>query len=314
MKKIFIFLFLVLLSNITLFAQNNEGEKPKENRAFKTSTLHNFDVSYLLGSGGVEEFGDLTVSEGGKNYLMIIAIDKYKHWKSLANAVKDARDLKAVLKEKYGFIDENIFEYLNEEASPENIRDAFESLKAKATPQDNLLIYYSGHGSYDPSFDLGYWVPSNGRLGGNATSTYVPNDHIRNYVKALDFRHIFLIADACFSGSLFATEAGKRGGNEEEVKESLKSRWGLSSGNLEEVSDGEKGKNSPFATALINYLKSNLKDRLRASEIIEYVKAQVTANTQQTPIGNHLAGVGHEGGSFIFTLTGEAEAVEKKKK
>ncbi len=312
MKKIFA-LFL-LLSSISwgLLAQT-EIEKPKENRASKTSSLHNFDVSYLLGSGEAEEL-DLVVSEGGKNYLMIIAIDKYKHWKSLANAVKDARDLKAVLKEKYGFIDENIFEYLNEEASPENVRDAFESLKAKATPQDNLLIYYSGHGSYDPSFDLGYWIPSSGRLGGNATSTYIPNDHIRNYIKALDFRHIFLVADACFSGSLFASDAGKRGGNEEEAKESLKSRWGLSSGNLEEVSDGEKGKNSPFATALINYLKSNLKDRLRASEIIDYVKGQVTANTQQTPIGSNLAGVGHEGGNFIFMLTGEAESAEKKKK
>ncbi|TAE73155.1 MAG: caspase family protein [Bacteroidetes bacterium] len=313
MKKIFALFFLLSLLSWSSFAQS-ELEKPKENRASKTSTLHSFDVSYLLGSGEAEDL-DLVVSEGGKNYLLIIAIDKYKHWKSLANAVKDARDLKAVLKEKYGFIDENIFEYLNEEASPENVRDAFESLKAKATPQDNLLIYYSGHGSYDPSFDLGYWIPSNGRLGGNATSTYIPNDHIRNYIKGLDaFRHIFLVADACFSGSLFASEAGKRGGAEEEAKESLKSRWGLSSGNLEEVSDGEKGKNSPFATALINYLKSNLKDRLRASEVIEYVKGQVTANTQQTPIGSNLTGVGHEGGNFIFMLTGEAEAVDKKKK
>jgi uncharacterized caspase-like protein len=316
MKKIVVGLliaFCLLNTNNWLLLAQNESDKPKENRASQTTLKHTFDVSYLIKSNDVEDI-EMDLNDKGKNYMLLIAIDKYKNWKSLSNAVKDARDLKAVLKEKYGFADENIFEYLNEEATPDAIREAFVKLKEKGTAQDNLLIYYSGHGSYDPSFDLGYWVPSNGKLGGNATATYIPNDHIRNYIKPLEFKSIFMIADACFSGSLFASEAGTRGGKEEEAKESLKARWGLSSGNLEEVSDGEKGKNSPFAFALINYLKVNLKDRLKASEVIDYVKAQVTANTQQTPVSGTLSGVGHEGGNFIFNLVGEASPSESDKK
>ncbi len=312
-SKILAYLFFIAFCfNVSMvFAQKEATEKGKENKASAYSGTKSFDVAFLQGAS---DEVDLTamMSNGGKNFLLLIAVDKYKFWKSLSNPVKDARDVKKVLVERYGFEQQNIFELFNEDVTAENIQSSFEALKNKGSNIDNLIIYYSGHGYYDLSFDLGYWVPSEGRTNNGAVSSFIPNDNIRNYIKALDFRHVFMIADACFSGSLFLNDT--RGVEEADAKDAVKSRWGLTSGNVEEVSDGEKGKNSPFAKALLAYLQNNLKDRLRVSEVLDYVKKQVAANTQQTPMGGKLSGVGDEGGEFVFMLQGMKEQPEKPKK
>ncbi len=305
------FAVLIIYNMSALPALAQDPVKKKDVKVTVKSDSKTFDIGFLnTGSSGEVEIE--FAAEGGKNFLLIVAIDKYKFWKSLSNPVKDARDLKKVLMEKYGFEQDNILELYNEEASPDNIRDQFESLKNKGTDLDNLLIYYSGHGYYDPSFDLGYWVPSEGRTNQGATASYIPNDNVRNYIKALDFRHIFMVADACFSGSLFISEEGKRG-VEGEKMESIKSRWGLSSGNLELVSDGEKGKNSPFAGFLVKYLQENLEDRLKVTKLRDYVVTQVKQNTTQSPRGDRLSGVGDEGGEFTFVLQGLKETKEPPK-
>lgn len=306
MKKITLYFILLCLAcpiASRLNAQTpTEASKKREVKVTTKSDSKTFDVTFLS-TGNSEEI-DLEFTEtAGKNFLFIIAIDKYKFWKSLSNPVKDARDLKKVLMEKYGFVQNNVLELYNEEATPDNVRAQFESLKEKGTDIDNLIIYYSGHGYYDPSFDLGYWVPSEGKTSQNATATYLPNDNMKNFIKTLNFRHILMVADACFSGSLFINERGI----ESEKNESLKSRWGMSSGNLELVSDGEKGKNSPFAAFLIQYLKDNLEDRLKITKVIDHVVGQMKKNTNQSAIGAKLSGVGHEGGEFVFVLQGAKE-------
>lgn len=277
-------------------------KKRKMQKAATYSRIKNYNLSFL-DLESIEGDLDFDFVEGANNYLFIMAIDKYKYWKSLKNAVKDAQDFKKVLIERYGFKQENIYELLNEEASPEAIKEHFEILKNKGTNVDNLIIYYSGHGYYDSSFDLGYWVPSNGKTSSGATSSYIPNDHIRDYIKELNFRHIFLVADACFSGSLFLDARGENF----DTPESVKSRWGLSSGNLELVSDGQSGGNSPFAGNLINYLNENLQDKLRVDQLIDYVVNNVKESTEQEPQGKPLNGVDHEGGVFFFTLEGTKE-------
>jgi hypothetical protein len=304
--KIFLFVLAIWFTN-TVWAQDKAPRK--EVKATGYSRVKNYDLSFLAANSGDIEDLDFLVGDA-KNFMLIIAIDKYKYWKSLANPVKDARDFKKVLMDRYGFETQNIFELYNEEATLENIESAFESLKQKGSNQDNLIIYYSGHGYYDPSFDLGYWVPSEGRTNNNATSTFIPNDNIRNYIKALEFRHVFMIADACFSGSLFLEDS--RGAKQEKA-ESIRSRYGLSSGNLEEVSDGEKGKNSPFAKTLIDYLQNNLQDRLRVDDLIEVVLNDVKSKTQKDPKGQPLSGVGHEGGVFVLTLQGTKETPKETK-
>ena len=291
---------LVLLGLVAVSLPSNaqeDAKKKKARKAVANSRNFNFNLKYLRKNkdSGDDDL-DFDVGGTGKNFMLVLAVDRYKYWKSLKNPVKDANDVKSILMKRYGFAQDNVYELYNEDVNLDKVQQVFAKLKQKGSGVDNLFIYYSGHGYYDASFDEGYWVPSEGKIG--KTASYIPNTKIKQYIKGLNHRHVFLVADACFSGSLFS-EAHR--GYIEKV-EQVKSRWGLTSGNLEYVSDGKAGQNSPFASYLIKFLKDNLKDKFAVSELIQYVTVAVADNTEQHPIGNPLKGVGNEGGQFVFRL------------
>ncbi len=229
-----------------------------------------------------------------KNYLLVIGINNYHHWPRLNNAVKDASDVAGTLMSKYNFEFENVISLKDEQATRNNIYTSLRSLIEKVTPQDNLLVYYSGHGYFDQLLNEGYWVPVDADV--NATGDYVSNTEILRIINNINSQHTFLVADACFSGSLFAE--GTRGYAENVEK--FRSRWGFASGRLEVVSDGQLGDNSPFARNFIQFLRENQKEKFAVSELIQYVKLKVAETTNQTPLGNPLRNAGDEGGEFIF--------------
>ncbi len=229
-----------------------------------------------------------------KNYLVVIGINNYLYWPKLNNAIKDASDVASTLISKYNFEFDNIVMLKDEQATRSNIYNSMRGLIEKLTQQDNLLIYYSGHGYFDQLLNEGYWVPVEAHT--NSNGDYISNTEILKIINNINSQHTFLIADACFSGSLFSETT--RGYSENVEK--YKSRWGLVSGRLEVVSDGALGDNSPFAKNFIGFLKQNEKDKFPASELIQYVKMKVAETSDQTPLGNPLKNAGDEGGEFIF--------------
>ncbi|MCU0443878.1 MAG: caspase family protein [Microscillaceae bacterium] len=259
--------------------------------------LEVLEFSFHLGKGNAEDSEkDLNTDfREPKNYLLLIGVDKYRHWKPLRNAVKDSKDLKNLLFEKYKFTPEHTLELYDDSVTVKNILHALTKLRTQITNGDNLIIYYSGHGYYSSDIETGYWVPYNAEE--KSEEQYLETDKLLKSLKFIDAKHIFLMADACFSGALFL---GENKGYIDEV-EAKKSRWGLSSGNLELVSDGV-GNNSPFARCLLDFLRSNTKPRLLVSEVIQHVKIKVADETDQTPIGSPLKGMSHEGGEFVFHL------------
>lgn len=230
------------------------------------------------------------------NYLLLIGIDAYKEWPTLNNAVSDVDSISRILTNQYRFNQENITILKNENATLGNIYQVLRSYIERITPQDNLLIYYSGHGYFDKLLNEGYWVPIDAPREVNV-STMLPNAQILKIIENINSQHTFLVADACFSGSLFA--ATTRSGYSDKV-ERYKSRWGLASGRLEVVSDGLSGTNSPFAQGFISFLKNNKEEKTPVSDLVQYVKKKVAETNQQIPIGNPLRGVGDEGGEFVF--------------
>ena len=199
-----------------------------------------------------------------------------------------------VLMGKYNFEFSNVTLVRDEQATRSNIYNGLRNLIEKVSPQDNLVIYFSGHGYFDPLLNEGYWIPADAEV--NSSGSYISNTEILKILGNINSQHTFLVADACFSGALFADS---RRGYTENV-EKFKSRWGLASGRLETVSDGEIGNNSPFAKRVIQFLRENEKDKFAVSELIQYVKTQVAEDTNQTPIGNPLKALGDEGGEMVF--------------
>jgi len=229
-----------------------------------------------------------------RNFLFVVGIDDYESWPKLSNAVKDAGDVTTTLMSKYGFGFDNLVILKNEQATRANIYKSLRSLIEKITPQDNLMIYYSGHGYFDQLLNEGYWIPVEAKT--QSIGEYVSNSDILKLLENINSQHTFLVADACFSGALFAST--KRGYTEN--VERFKSRWGLASGRLEVVSDGTAGTNSPFATAFMQFLNESTKEKFAVSELIQFVKLKVAETSEQTPMGNPLLVSGDEGGEFIF--------------
>lgn len=248
----------------------------------------------------------------GKNHLLAIGIDAYHHCPVLKNAVKDATDLVNTLTGEYGFYADNIRLITNEEASEQRIFSEFRNLIKEVKPEDNVMIFFCGHGHYDEDFKQGYWIPVDARAG--EIGDYIPNSEISTTIRAIPSRHTFMIADACFSGSLFGESRSvvstKSPTQYHRKVEALPSRWGLASGRNEIVSDGAVGENSPFTQNLIYFLEHNTGSPFAVSELVQYVKVATANNSEQTPIGSPLRNVGDRGGEFIFYPGGRAQEEE----
>lgn len=232
----------------------------------------------------------------GKNYLFIMGIDKYQHWTPLKCAVKDVVDFSNILTSRYQFEDAYVFKLLNERASQKNILSTLRELAQKITDQDNLVIYFSGHGHYDEITKTGYWVPVDAETGYENEYQFINTAVIVDRLRGINSLHTFLIIDACFSGTLITQiKAGPR-------SEKYKSRRVFTSGRVEVVNDGPAGGNSPFAKGIINHLSLNTDKHVPASRLILDVMEYVEKEAQQTPFEARLMNADDQGGDFVFHL------------
>jgi formylglycine-generating enzyme required for sulfatase activity len=243
----------------------------------------------------------------GHQYLLAIGIDQYEDDKiaNLHNAVRDVTDFVELMKTRYGFSGENAtVEMLTDtNATRRNIHAKLQHLAEKVTQNDTCILYFSGHGAYNKTLEEGYWIPCKADYG--EYDDYLPNAVVQRTLSAIKSHHTFLIVDSCYSGSMFTGSSKdiSRLGHEP-------SRWGLTSGRNEIVSDGKPGENSPFAAELLRQLRQN-DQPLGVVSLCAKMMEVVTANARQTPRGEPLAIPGHKGGQYIFRPV-DAEATAWK--
>ena len=195
-----------------------------------------------------------------KDYALLIATDRYDNWNDLVNPIFDASSIAKELEERYGFQVE-VLKDANQDEVMTKLRD-YAQLNYK--PQDQLFIFFAGHGQYDDVFGEGFVVARNSVMNDTGKNTYISHNRIRNNINNIPCEHIFLVMDVCFGGTFDPVLAASRGAYEETDnreylvrKLSLKTRKYLTSGSKEYVSDGVRGKHSPFAQKMIEALKSN---------------------------------------------------------
>ncbi|WP_294346228.1 caspase family protein [Sphingobacterium sp.] len=224
------------------------------------------------------------------NYLFLVGINDYLENDPLYSCVKDCNDLKEILIEKYNFEENKIYEVYNEKATGFNILNAFRKYRTLLSEEDNLIIYYSGHGEYEDAEDVGYWVPYD-------STNFAQNISNRNIIDHLDrikCKHIFLISDSCFSNSLLMQGRFKKS----KIYFEKHSRWALTSA-FNEARDADSETNTLFCEYILEFLSTADKE-FRVSELIEFVKSKYYTNEFQTPQGGPLAISGHRGGEFVF--------------
>ncbi len=198
----------------------------------------------------------------GTNYALLIGIDDYtagQGWNNLNNPVKDINAIGEELTSNYNF---NVDKLINPTLKEVNAK-LKEYLQKPYKPNDQLFIFWAGHGHYDTLYKEGYIVLKD--TDKDDESTYISQTILRNKISNIGCNHTFVMLDVCFGGA-FSPVPIKRGsdyalGNisvEEFVAKKIKhkTRKFITSGGLEYVSDGVAGRHSPFARKVLETLRT----------------------------------------------------------
>ncbi len=249
----------------------------------------------------------------GRYHALIIGNNEYGGYPKLASAVNDAQRVGGVLKQRYGFqttvlSNANRFEILS----------ALNDMREKLTAEDNLLVYFAGHGEMDESSKQGYWIPVDGKSA--APNTWLSNRAISDMLNTMAPKHVMVVADSCYSGTMtkaavpvFTAQGGQAGWSRwVQAATASRSRTALTSGGLAPVPDIGRGGNSHFAGALIATLEDN-SQLLQGQRLFEEVytamaSAAAESDLIQFPGYAPIQFAGHEAGEFFFSPTGRGVA------
>ncbi len=235
-----------------------------------------------------------TLNGKGSYYALLIGIDKYADpaLPDLYNPINDASRLQEILVSKYTFREDQVT--LLKNPKREEIIIALDELAHKITHDDNLLIFYAGHGWWDEKANIGYWLPSDAKKINKAD--WFRNSTLCDYLKEISSKHTLLIADACFGGSIFKTRTvfldSPKAIN---MLYELPSRKAMTSGTLTEVPD-----RSAFTKYLLERLSENTKKYLTSEQLFSSFRMAVINNSDVVPQYGEIYNVGDEGGDFIF--------------
>ncbi len=227
------------------------------------------------------------------NYAVLIGNEKYNDPEivDLSEPIKDAEELYNTLTKDYNFNTENVILLKNPTKS--DIIGTLHHLRSTIQPDDNLLIFYAGHGYWDEGMGVGYWLPKDANK--NNPVNWIPNTDLTNYLGAIKTKHTLLIADACFSGGIYKTRSAFSATYAIEMLYQQNSRKAITSGYLTEVPD-----RSVFFQYLIKNLRENSNEYISAEELFSKMRLAVINNSSNIPQYGTIQNVGDEGGDFIF--------------
>jgi Caspase domain/Sel1 repeat len=258
----------------------------------------------------------------GKYYALVIGNDSYTAYPGLKSAAGDAKAISAVLKSRYGYetrllTNANRFEILS----------ALNDMREQLKDNDNLLVYYAGHGEID-STRQGYWLPVDAQA--NTPTSWISNRAVSDILTTMDAKHVMVIADSCYSGTMTRSSLATFGGGMPDnawgdwVKTMVagRSRTALTSGGVQPVADAAaNSEHSVFASALLAVLNSN-NQLLTGQHLFRETAASMAlrsanAPLQQAPEYAPIQFAGHEAGEFFLmpaqadTRVGEARRTDK---
>ena len=244
--------------------------------------------------------------EFGQFHALVIGINDYRLLPQLETAVNGARAVARLLREKYGC--ETTF---LENPGRYEILSTLNKLREALTDEDNLLIYYAGHGELDCVNDRGHWLPVDAEP--DSSANWISNIQITDVLNAMSARQVMVIADSCYSGTLTrAAVARLDAGMTQNARSNWlrvmiekRSRVVLSSGRVQAVLDSGGCGHSVFTKALLGALEDNtevLEGQRLAIAVTRAVAASASANEiGQIPVFAPIKYAGHEAGDFFFT-------------
>ena len=236
------------------------------------------------------------------SYALVIGIDKYRLWPNLEYAVKDAREVAALLKAR-GF---QLTTLIDDRATRQSILHWLEAIETSADPNSRVVIYFAGHGQTEDlpgGGERGYIVPVDADIH-DWRGTMLAMNRLNHQIRRLKAKHIFLVFDACYSG-LGLTRSAQR----HPVQDYTYIRKMMQSRSIQILTAGSRAEEAIEAeghglftqqllAALSGTADINGDGHITATEIYATVRPSVTqrSNSRQTPQFGYIEG----NGDFIF--------------
>lgn len=137
----------------------------------------------------------------GINYLFIIGLEQYQHLPLCDHVVTISNKLVELLTNKYCYNPDHIFTLYNAEATASNILKKLDYFIDELEHDDNLLIFYLGHGYLDEDGD-NYWLPYEAEI--EEESTFLENMTILNFVRQIYCANTLIMSDSFVCNEYFA--------------------------------------------------------------------------------------------------------------
>jgi len=212
-------------------------------------------------------------------HIFAIAIDRYENWNNLRGAKTGLKKFIKVMKKRFGVKETQIAMYKDNLATAKKIEKRLiryaKSDAHKLNNDDQLIIYFAGHGEIDPLSGDSFLIPT--EADHYATSTWLSYNFFQGYFRAIEARHILMISDACFSGGAFR-------GDQQQQEPLLKrlhtmpGRHLLTSGGMERVDDSRFKGQSVFSWALNSFLESTDEPVITAQYLADEVQLRTSLN------------------------------------
>lgn len=295
-------------SDVTVQAQDSSGQQA-------VAMLSLVQRSPSPGSASVQAVGvaaaataavkQLAELPKGRRFALLLANEAYAHWPKLDTPISDAKAVAVALKQQFGFDTTTLVN-----ATRQQMLAALSRLRQQAGPDDQVLVYYAGHGRMDPVTARGYWIPVDGAE--QDLAQWVSVIDVTDQLAAMQARHVLVVADSCYAGTLVrslipqidqALSQSQRAAPLKHLAQQ-RVRVALTSGGLEPVVDGGSIEHSLFARSLLDVL-GQVQAPVAAQELFDAVSSRfahlakrlnVTQQPQYAPIGF----AGHEAGDFVL--------------
>ena len=245
----------------------------------------------------------------GRYYALLIGNAEYEQMEDLQTPLNDIARAGEILRDKYGF---TVFTL--DDGNNVEMMQAINNLASVLKEEDNLLIFFAGHGSRlaRGEGELGYWLPSNAERPPRNTF-WVSNEFLTGHLARLSAKRVLVVADSCYAGllagepslSLMGTDNPQYANPEFlEFKLSKRARLLLSSGGDSPVLDQGRNGHSIFASAFLDALESNT-GLLSSPQLYLQVRDRVSSAASargfvQQPELKSIRAAGHEVGDFFF--------------
>ncbi|HEX7151916.1 MAG TPA: caspase family protein [Thermoanaerobaculia bacterium] len=236
-------------------------------------------------------------SKLGRYFALVIGNSRYEQLAPVPTAENDAKAMAALLRNQYGF---DVTLLLN--ANSTQILSSLFKLSQSLAENDNLVVFYAGHGKRDLRNRRGWWLPVDAAKDTAAKTNWLPNQDVSDRLALIPARHILVLADASYVGDL------TRGAPQPEPQSMMPAEWAKYVENTQRrrarlaLASGAETAQGRFTTTLINVLQKQ-KGVFPASRVHREVVNLLTSDgsvSSAVPTFAPLPAAFHDGVDFLF--------------